>query len=434
MQNLIVMTNNEARKYEIINRLINKKINGTVAAKQLSLSVRQTKRLKASVKQYGIKGIIHGNRNKESKKKIPKKLKDNIIKLIKENYSDFTPALVQEKLDEIHDIKISYGSTRNIMIEEKIYLVKSRKINKKYFSQRLRKEYVGELIQFDGSYHNWLEGRDKKDEQCLLLAVDDATGKIVHAKLDKNEGIEAVFSFWKEYMEETGKPIAIYLDKFSTYKINHKNAVDNQDLITQFQRVMNELGIKVIFANSPQAKGRVERMNGTLQDRLIKDMRLAKINNIKDANKFIKEYFTPKFNQKFSITPKKKENLHKKLLKQENNKLNNIFSVKETRAVRNDFVLQYKNRYFQLAEIQPITVYKKDKVIIEKHLNNTIHINKKDKYLNFIELKEKPTKEIDIKLPAITLTKSYYKPPINHPWRNFNINNRSILSKNLNKI
>jgi len=414
---LIIMTNKEAQRYDIIKNLINKKLTGVQAAKQLSLSTRQVKRIKKKVKEKGLKGIVHENRGKESKKKISKLIKDKIINLIETTYSDFTPTLVQEKLEENNNIKISYGSVRSIMLKEGLYKIKKRK-KSQYFSQRPRKESFGELVQFDGSYHNWLEGRASENEQCLLLAVDDATGDIT-PKLDRNEGIQAVFSFWKEYLIKQGKPKAIYLDKFSTYKINHKNAVDNQNFKTQFQRAMQELDIEVIFAHTPQAKGRVERMNKTLQDRMVKEMRLAEIANVEEANKFIQKEFVSKFNQKFSVKPRKKQDLHRKLTKQERKKLANIFSVKNQRTVRNDFTIQYLNRYFQLDQTQPTTVFRKNSVTVEEHLDKSIHICKKDIYLNFKELVEKPVKEIDLKLAAITPNKIQYTPPANHPWRNF---------------
>jgi transposase len=418
------MTNKEAQRYEIIKNLINNKLNGTQASKQLNLSVRQTKRLKKKVLVQGIKGIAHGNRGKESKKKIPSEIQAEIVKLIETTYSDFTPTLAQEKLKEIHNIKISYGSVRTIMVAEGLYKIKKRKTNKKHFSQRPRKDYYGELIQFDGSYHNWLEGRGKDKELCLLASIDDATGKITHAKFDYNESTKSVFQFWKEYLEINGKPISIYLDKYSTYKINHKNATDNKDLLTQFQRAMQELNINPISAHTPQAKGRVERLFETLQDRLVKELRLAKINNINSANIFLQKEFIPNFDKKFSVEPRKKGDLHNKLIKPEIKNINHIFSIKKTRIVRNDFVVQYLNRYFQLEEIQTTTVYKKDQVIVEEHLDDSIHISKKGKYLNFVELVEKPQKEISLKLPAITLTKSHYTPPADHPWRRFVINQK----------
>ncbi len=425
------MTKKESRRYDIIKDVINKKIDGTQASIKLNLSIRQTKRLKVRVKKYGIQGIIHRSRGKESNKKIDSKLIDKIIKITEENYSDFTSQLTYEKLTEIHNISLSYSTVRRIRINNGLSIIKERKANKKHFSQRKRKEYYGEMNQFDGSYHDWLEGRctDKglEEEQCLLLSVDDATGDPV-AMLDKNESIKASFKFWKEYVIEKGKPVSIYVDRFSTYKVNHKNAEDNKEFKTQFQRAMEgELGIKVIFANSPQAKGRVERMNGTFQDRLVKELRLAKINNIKDTNEFIRKEFIPKFSKKFNVLAKKKGNLHTRLTKQESDNLDHIFSVKDTRKVRNDFVVQYKNRYLQLDEIQVTTVYKKDEVVVEEHLDNSIHICKKtnhgDKYLSFKELPAKPIKEIEIKLPAITRYKSSHIPPANHPWRSLQFGN-----------
>ena len=415
----IVMTIKEADRYDIIKNLISRKLNGSQAAKQLNLSIRQIKRLKRRVEKEGIKGIIHKNRGKESNHKISDETREKTIKLIKEKYTDFTPALAQEKLEKSHHIAISYGTVRNLMISENIRQPKKRKNNlHNYHSQRPRKDHYGEMQQFDGSYHDWLEGRGRNNELCLLASIDDATGKITHAKLDKNESIQSVFGFWQEYLMKNGKPIAIYLDKYSTYKINHKNAVDNKDLLTQFQRAMQELDVNPISANSPQAKGRIERLFGTLQDRLVKELRLNEINDIDSANQFIQKKFITQFNEKFSVQSRKKGDLHRKISKRKAaGKLNHILSVKNQRIVRNDFVIQYKNRYFQLNEIQPTTVYKKDKIVIEEHLDEAIHINKKEAYLNFTELKEKPEKEIDIKLPAIALAKAQYIPPADHPWR-----------------
>lgn len=431
MEETIIMTNKEAKRYEIITHLINKKINGTQASRQIGVSTRQIRRLKANVKKYGIKRIVHKQRGKESNRKLSKKTREEIITHINEHYADFTSQLTYEKLTEVHHIKTSYSTIRRIRIDEGLSTIKSRKTNKQHYTQRERKEYYGELIQFDGSYDDWFEKRctDKEvqEEQCLLLAVDDATGEPTPV-LDKNEGIVPVFKFWKEYILEKGKPIAIYIDKFSTYKINHKNAVDNKEFTTQFQRAMKELDIRVIFAHSPQAKGRVERMNSTFQDRLVKELRLQNIHNTKDANRFIQKEFTPNFIEKLNVRPKKKGDMHRKLTKQEKKKLHHIFSIKEQRTVRNDFVIQYKNRYFQLHQIQPTAVYKKDSVTIEECLDGSISICKKtsyrDIYLHFKELDQKPKKEIHIKLPAITLTKSHYTPPAEHPWRKFQFSKR----------
>ena len=281
------------------------------------------------------------------------------------------------------------------------------------------------MQQFDGSYHVWFG----KEESCLLLSVDDATGKITHAKFDYNESVVAVFKFWLEYFEKQGFPLSIYLDKFSTYKINHKNAVDNKDMITQFERAMSQVGINPITAHSPQAKGRVERMFGTLQDRLVKELRLADISTIDEANRFLEEYI-PRFNAKFSVVPARKRDLHKKIPKQIKERLSQIFSIQNKRIVMNDYTVRFENNYYQLDEIQPTTVYKKDRVIVEKHLNGEVKINIRDHYLNFTVLPERPEKEINIKLPAITIRKiSTWKPPADHPWRKQFVFDKQIVKK-----
>lgn len=279
------------------------------------------------------------------------------------------------------------------------------------------------MEQFDGSYHYWFENRfidEQGDpiEVCLLASIDDAAGEITKAVFADNEGVIAVFTYCKEYVLELGKPKSIYLDKFSTYKINHKSAVDNTDLMTQFQRAMRDLGINPIPANSPQAKGRIERLFDTLQDRLVKEMRLAKINTPSEGNKFLKENFIPKFNKKFCVVPAKTGNVHEPLSRTDKKNLNRIFSVQSTRIINNDFTVQFKNKWYQLGEIQTITVRAKDKVLVEEWLDGTIRISLRGEYLKYTTLPERPKKQI--KNPAILTThKLNYKPPQNHPWRRY---------------
>lgn len=417
---LITMTKTEVRRYEIIQDLIAKKLDGSEAAKQLRLSVRQTKRLKVAVHRLGVKGIIHGNRGKKGNRQIGAEVIKKVKKHLKETYYDFNPLLAQEHLRDDHKITLSKETVRQIMITEKLWLPKKKAHAKKHF-WRERKDNYGEMQQFDGSYHSWFESRNETMvdvEQCLLLSVDDATGKVTGAVFEYNEGVVPVFSFWKRYFETNGLPNAIYLDKFSTYKVNHKNAVDNKELMTQFERAMNQLGVRVIHANSPQAKGRVEKMNGTLQRRLVKEMRLSKINTIPDANKFLIEIFIPKYNKQFAVMPRKENDLHRKLNTNEKNNLDQILSIQSERTINNDYTVKFKNNYYQLTETQPITVYKRDKITIEEHLNGEIKISSRNHHLYYFCLPERPRKEIDIKLPALTTKPPIsWKPPVNHPWR-----------------
>lgn len=413
---LICMTKKELSNYDIINNLINRKINGTDASKQIGVSVRHVKRLKKKVINDGAEGLIHQGRGQSGNRRLDDKIIVKAKKFLKEKYYDFGPTLACEKLEENHDIKTNKETVRQLMINLELWKVKSKKKNKHWHVWRARRDNYGEMQQFDGSYHPWLE--DKAEEMCLLLSVDDATGKITYAKFDYNEGVEAVFKFWLEYIDKNGFPLSVYLDKFSTYKVNHKNAVDNKELITQFQRATRQVGIELITAHSPQAKGRVERMFETLQDRLVKEMRLANINTIEQANEFLIEYI-PKFNAKFAVSPNRRKDLHKKVNKQTKDQLPQIFSIQKRRKVNNDYTIRFENDYLQLEQEQPTTVYKKDTIIMEKHLDGSTKINLNNKYLNYKVLPDRPKKEIDIKLPAITTRRqSNYIPPANHPWRN----------------
>ncbi len=417
-QKLICMTEKEITKYNVIQNLIDGKINGTDASKQTGLSVRHIRRLKPRVVKFGPQGLIHKNRGKNSNRKLDNEILEEAKKYLKEKYYYFKPTFASEKLEELDKIKLSKETVRNIMIDIKVWKPKSKKQPKQYRCWRPRKDNFGEMQQFDGSYHIWFGNF----ETCLLLSVDDATGKITHAKFDYNEGVISVFKFWTEYIQQHGAPISIYLDKFSTYKINHKNAVDNSEMLTQFQRAVNQIGVKLITAHSPQAKGRVERMFNTLQDRLIKELRLAGIITIDEANKFLKEYI-PKFNEKFAVIPNKRTNLHQTINQSLKEKLYQIFSVQNKRLVQNDYTIRFQTNYFQLHKEQLITVYKKDTVIVEEHLNGEIKLFFKNHYLDYYVLPERPKREINIKLAALTPQKQdSYKPPADHPWRKFVIN------------
>lgn len=405
-QKLICMSEKKLLRYDIIKSLINGKINGTDASKQVGVTIRHIKRLKFRVAKYGPEGLIHKSRGRTSNRKLGPEIIEKAEKHLKEKYYDFGPTFAVEKLYEVDEIKLGKETVRGIMTDLGLWKPKPRKRSGKWHVWRARKDNFGEMEQFDGSYHVWFGD----EESCLLLSVDDAAGKITHAKFDINESTMAVFGFWAEYFIKNGLPLSIYLDKFSTYKINHKNAADNKDIITQFERAMNQAGVEPITAHSPQAKGRVERMFETLQDRLVKELRLAGITTM--------EEYIPKFNAKFAVAPKRRMNLHKKLNKQTKKKLSQIFSVQNQRKVNNDYTIMFDNKFFQLNREQPTTVYKKDAVIVEEHLDGAMKLRLRDHYLNYSVLPEKPKKIIDIKLTAITRQKqSSYKPPADHPWR-----------------
>src|SRR3990167_674096 len=315
------LTAKEQEKFSVLNTLIKGEITNAQATTMLRLSLRQVKRLKKKMKEKGINAVIHQLKGRGGNNHIDLSIKEKALNLVKEKYPDFSPTFASEKLAEHQGLTVNSQTLRKWMIQVGLWKIhQQRKVE--YHSWRQRKDYFGELQQFDGSYHLWFEQRLLDEygnpvEVCLLASIDDATGQITHAKFDFNEGVVAVFNFWMEYVLILGKPLGIYLDKFSTYKINHKAAVDNSELMTQFQATMKILGIEVINANSPEAKGRVERLFGTLQDRLVKELRLTGINTIKDSNRFLKEVFISKFNAKFSVIPQKQGNVHRKLTTKE---------------------------------------------------------------------------------------------------------------------
>lgn len=423
-------TSKEQEKLAIINDLLSGKITNNQAATMLGISARQIKRLKKQVRREGAGAVVHKLKGRQGNHHIDEVIREKALTVIKEKYTDFKPTFATEKLAERHAIHISPETTRLWMTKENLW--KPRKQKKiTYRSWRPRREYFGALEQFDGSYHYWFEDRfvdalGDPIEVCLLASIDDATGQITKAAFLANEGVIAVFTFWKDYVEEYGKPVAIYLDKFSTYKINHKAAVDNKDLLTQFQRAMNQLSIHPIPANSPQAKGRIERLFKTLQDRLVKELRLANVSAPEAGNRFLTEIFIPKYNKKFAVTPAKTGDVHRQLLLEEKRNLSHIFSIQDTRRVNLDFTVQFKNNWYQLTEIQPTTVRPLMIVLVETWLDGTVHIMLKDHELAYMLLPEKPKKQ-RIRQPVILTTHTLnYIPPADHPWRKFKLGRGDI--------
>lgn len=414
-QDIILMSSQELSRYDIIRDLLNGKINGTQAATQLRLTTRHIRRLKKVVKKYGAKGLIHGNRGKPSSRKIPEKMIKKAKQYLKKHYADFKPTFASEKLKERHGIKLGREKVRLIMIDEKLWKPKPKAKTRKYRKWRPRKEYYGQMQQFDGSYHLWFE--DRGLECCLLASIDDATGTITHAEFVDHEGVTPAFMFWKEYTTTKGKPVSIYLDRHSTYKVNAKSVFDDPKVLTQFERAMKDLDIHVIHAYSPQAKGRIERLFGTLQDRLIKELRLEKISTVAEANEFLQKKFIPNFNAKFAVVAEMKGDLHRRLTRIDTANLETIFSEQNTRKVNNDFTISFKGIWYQLAEQQPTTILRKDEVLVEERLDGTLCVSLRGKYLEYTVLPERPKKVIKMYVTALTKEPQIWKPPADHPWR-----------------
>ena len=412
----IKLTASEQERYDIICSCNDGDITNKEASIRLGIEIRQVQRIKRAVEQNGKKGVVHRAKGKTPTNTTTDKTIKKVTDFFgQEKHQDFGPTFACEKLVDI-GVQMNPETLRLLMVKKEIWKVHPRRGPQIVHEWRERKECFGELVQFDGSYHDWFENGE---EECLLAAIDDATGKIVHAVFEDNEGVCAVFRFWLAYMEAYGRPVAIYLDKFSTYKVNHKNAVDNKEFITQFQRAMDELDVEVICANSPEAKGRVERLFRTLQDRMIKEMRLRDMKERDEANLYIYEKYIPDHDKRFSVSARNTNDVHRPLTDDLKTRLPSIFSVQFKRRVNNDYTIQFKTYWFQLEDTQETAIYKRDEVIVEEHLDGTIHIRFKKTYLKYRILPTRP-KPVYVPIVAINTKKPVRKPPKDHPWRKFN--------------
>jgi len=412
------MSHQEIKRYDVIKKLINKDLNGSVAAELLNLSTRHIRRLKDKVKRHGAQGLVHASRGKPGNRKVPEPEKQEIIKLLQKHYSDFKPGFAAEKLAEKHHLVRDPKTIRQIMINQGLWQSKQKK-KSPHRSWRQRKASFGEMVQFDGSYEHWLEDRGNTEEICLLAAIDDATSIVTKAKFDTDEGVFPVFGFWQEYIVSCGKPYSIYVDKFSTYKMNQRAAIENHDTKTQFERAMSELSIEPITAHSSEAKGRVERLFNTLQDRLIKELRLADISTIAEANEFLEKTFLPRFNAKFSVEPRAKANLHQKLNQTERKRLVAVFSRQYSRVVRNDWTISFNKQWHQLTKEQSVTICQGDAITVEERLDGSIYFRLRGRYLNSKLLPCRPkklNKDIAWVIPA-NQSRQRPKPAADHPWR-----------------
>lgn len=406
------LTSLERERFDIVSSCIAGTTTNAVAATKLGVSIRQLQRLKRVVEKDGESGIRHGNRGQTSNRAIPTETRDAVIAFMKEEkHQDFGPTFVQEQLVKQKNIVLSVETVRSILSSEKLWKPKRRRAAGVHREWRERMTLYGALVQFDGSYHDWFED---STQACLLAAIDDATGR-VYAVFEDNEGVRAVFRFWWAYVEAHGRPAAIYLDKFSTYKLNHKGAVDNTELMTQFQRAMKELDMQVINANSPEAKGRVERLFGTLQNRLVKEMRLAGISDRDCANTFLKETYLPEHHARFGVVARTEGDAHRPLTQELRAQLSAIFSVQSTRRVNNDYTVQFKNRWLQLKATIGVAVYKGDVVTIEERLDDSLHVRLRHTYVEYEVLPERPRRSRKKVVALVKHTPT--KPAINHPWR-----------------
>jgi len=421
MEQTLTMSNREIDKLKVINNVIIGKLTWDEAGSQLALSDRQIGRLCIRVRKEGNAGIIHGLRGKPSNNQLKPGLLEKAMKLVKSKYSDFGPTFANEKLFEIHKIVLSTPTLNHAMTKEGLW--KPRKSKSSHRDWRPRRSCVGELVQLDGSDHDWFEGRGPR---CVLLVfIDDATSRILYACFISVEDTLNLMAAAKSYLLINGRPMFWYVDKDSIYKINRQASIEEQlrdeQPLTQFTRAMKELGVEVINADSPQAKGRVERGFGTHQDRLVKELRLAGISNMEDGNIFLAEVYVPKHNARFAVAPENNTNVHRPLLK--SHCLEEILSLRTERTIANDYTVRKDNQFFQLLADQPVRVKPKDKLLVEIRLDGSRHMRFKGWYLNFKSIAKPPYRAFYAgKKEAASAAGPVKpnKPAKNHPWRRYN--------------
>jgi hypothetical protein len=334
---LVMMSERDLKRIEVLTEVTSGRRTVVSAAMVLALGVRQTFRLLARYQEHGGAALVHKARGRTSNRQINAGIREYAVELVRSNYADFGPTLANEMLQEKHSIKVGRETLRRWMIADGLWL--SRKQRRSFHQPRLRREFYGELVQIDGSDHRWFEERDAP---CTLLVfIDDATSTLMQLRFVPSESTSSYFEILRGYLDAHGCPVAFYSDKHSVFRVNKPDAKGGQRM-TQFGRALAELNIEIICANSSQAKGRVERMNRTLQDRLVKELRLANVCDMSAGNAFLPE-FMARFNGRFPVRSAKSENSHRPL-NIPAGQLSDILCHREQRHVGNQLTLAYDRK------------------------------------------------------------------------------------------
>jgi hypothetical protein len=409
------MTEKEVLRAEVFARIAHKQITMTKAAEELNLSRRQVIRLYKDFKKIGREALRSKRRGKPSNNRISQDIRDQVADLVaRDKYEGFRPKFMSEKLYELHDIKLSRETVRQIMIQVDRWNPNNKKRPVAH-QQRKRRARYGELVQIDGSPHDWFEGRGNRCN--LLVYIDDATGR-TFGKFTEVESTIAYMDMTREYITRFGKPRSFYSDKHSIFRINHKNCL-KEDLKSQFGRALKDLDIGLICANSPQAKGRVERANKTLQDRLVKELRLANISTIEEANRFLdKTKYWDKHNGLFSIQAASKENAHREL--QSSEVLEDVLCLKWLRKVSKNFELQHDKIIYQISPEDHSRGLRNAYVSVLEKVDGSICIEHQGRKIRFKEYYKQDIVGEEVNSKEIERFLKGKKPIIvsqNHPWK-----------------
>jgi hypothetical protein len=406
----LAMSLKERRRLEVMSLVRDGKLSLAKGATLLKLSVRQVRRVWKRYRARGDIGLVHGLRGKPSNHAKKNSLKQSVLRRYAERYADFGPTLAAEKLKQ-DGHEVGRETLWRWLLAEGLWTRRHRR--KVHRSRRERRSCLGEMVQMDGSHHDWFEDRG---ERCVLMVmIDDATSH-TYARFFEGETTAAAMEIFGGYIRRHGLPHSLYVDRDSIYRSDRQATVEEElrgqpAPTTQFARAMKQLNVELILANSPQAKGRVERMNGTLQDRLVKEMRLEGISAIAEANIFLEEKFLPALNRKFAIHAKDSANLHHSM--PAGLKLEEVLSFEEKRSVSNDWCVQWRNRIFQLDRRHEAMALAGKAVTVREKLDGTIELLSQGHKLHWRELKQRPAK---FKAKAEVENNRQWKPGAAHPW------------------
>jgi len=410
MDKLLEMSAKEVSRLEVMQRLSEKRMSQKEAGAILDLSRRQIKRMLKAYRQKGAAGLVSKHRGRKGNNRLAESVKKQALNLLKTKYRGFGPTLAHEKLVEKDKLKLSDESVRQLMIEEGLW--KPRKAKKIVTHQlRERRACFGELVQIDGSPYDWFEGRTAA---CVLLVfIDDATGKLVQLRFVESESFFSYAQAAEDYFRRCGKPVAFYSDRHGIFRVNVPSTGSGEAL-TQFGRAMQELDIQIICANTPQAKGRVERVNQTLQDRLVKEMRLREISSLTDGNAYLPE-FIGDFNQRFAIDPRSTLDAHRPLTAKED--LTRILTWQEPRTLSKNLTLQFEKVVYQIQTQRPTYSMRQAIVTVCKDAQQNITILYKGKSLPYT-IFHKQTKQSEVvHAKNVNQILPPHKPAPDHPWR-----------------
>ena len=408
-EDIIMIKPEELKRYQVIGKVFDKTINHQEAAELLGITDRQIRRVVRRVRIEGERGVIHRSRGRKAKSRVGETVKKRVLELYRERYQGFGPTLASEKLWELDRVRVNDETLRLWLIVEGLWRADKRgKLKER--SWRERKERFGEMVQMDGSHHAWLEERGPK--LVLMGYIDDATSNF-HGEFFEYEGTKPAMGGLKSYIDKQGLPGQLYLDKHSAYKNNQKKkyyanwSFKDQEDLTQFERACRQLGIEVIHAHSAQAKGRIERVFRTLQDRLVKEMRLLGVKNCEEANRFLEKY-QDKFNRRFAVAARMSGDIHRRVNKTVN--LNEILSVQTQHVLRNDRTVLHERKLYQV-----LTKTRARSVVVFEYLSGQMAIKYQQSRLPFKPIDQRPAPEP--KSPRKIKRRYWQHGTKNTPWR-----------------